>query len=602
MKNPLVDFLTAYGPVPNAQNMYDEFVSEASRTAGIAPLEIEESRSKTISEKLMSNQPVSVILTGTAGDGKTYTARKCFDIIQDGKVEWDSSQVETSIECPSNGTTVTFVKDLSEMTSAEKQALMPRLLSAITGASNNEVFVICVNDGHLLKTWREHVGRDADSERAILKIQGLLKDDREVDPELNLLLVNMSRTSHASTLDKIIDAITDHPEWSSCKECPVYSAEKRCPILINREIIQRRGEETIRTRLRSLIELAAADDAHLSIRQIILIVVNSILGDRKQGTSSLLNCNRARIRAQGGERAETNPYSNIFGDNHPPSRKRNYSAFSVLGKFYVGEETSNYFDDALLDPDDAHPLPPEDEYGKAIFDRIGKDYRDDPTNNISALRPAILDQRRRLFFLSPDVDLRSSSRPRSPWHLTTFYWGDLYVNLLTEEAERNLGHFKSTRGLILKGLNRTLIGALTDTDKDLWLPQPSGVYHGAEKPLLAFDPIGWRGHLYKLNLSAPQMPGRPPKLQILQAVSESEISALNLTPTLFEYLVRVAHGALPTSFSNQCYQDVRNFQIRSVGAILALNEEKGICPIYKVVDSSSDKLTASDIEILLEAE
>ena len=35
--------------------------------------------------------------------------------------------------------------------------------------------------------------------------------------------------------------------------------------------------------------------------------------------------------------------------------------------------------------------------------------------------------------------------------------------------------------------------------------------------------------------------------------------SLDLRPILFEYLVRVANGSLPSSFSRQCHQETRRF-------------------------------------------
>src|SRR6056297_3075783 len=99
MKNPLIDFFSAYGPVANGQNMYDEFVVEAAKNAGVAPLVIQEPRSEKIAEILMSDEPRTVVLTGTAGDGKTYTARKVLDRISGGTAAWTNEESEISIVC-----------------------------------------------------------------------------------------------------------------------------------------------------------------------------------------------------------------------------------------------------------------------------------------------------------------------------------------------------------------------------------------------------------------------------------------------------------------------------------------------------------------------
>lgn len=599
MNNPLIDFLAAYGPVANGQNMYDEFVVSAANEAGVEPLEIEEPRSKQIADIVMAQDPCTVVLTGTAGDGKTYTARKALEIVSGGASTWTNEQSELSVDCQWHGKKITFVKDLSEVRASEKQKLVPRLVKSLfQSGDTEEVFVLCVNDGHLLKTWRENSGNDQHADTAISVMQTMLRDDLEDVPDLKMRLFNMSRTSHAATLDRIVDAITDHQDWSKCDGCSGLDSEQPCPIRVNREILSRTGAETVRSRLRSLIEIAAADDAHLSIRQIMILVVNALLGDSKAGTSPLLNCDRALLRAGNNEYDKTNPYTNLFGENHPPRSRAHIQAFDTLARFAIGGETNNYFDDALIEPDFEHPIPDQDRYGAALFERIAANYREDPVNGIDELRPAIRDQRRRLFFLVPDTI--GSYRDASPWHLTAYHWGDIYINLLRPAPKRDEALLKEARLGIVKGMNRALTGSLTDTRGALWLTQPSGVYLGAERPLLAFDPIPWRGQLYSLVLQEPGMPGRPPRLEIHMRGKDEPLSFLGVTPTLFEYLLRVAHGALPTSFTNQCYQDLRNFQIRSVGAIQKAEQDEDAPLTLKAVDTSAAELTAQPIDLLEE--
>ncbi|MEY8144448.1 hypothetical protein [Falsihalocynthiibacter sp. CO-5D18] len=548
----------------------------------------------------MSDAPRTVILTGTAGDGKTYTARRVLDLVSGGTAAWANAESELSVISPKNGHSITFIKDLSEIRATDKKKLVPRIVESLFSTQkSHEVFVLCVNDGHLLKTWRENAADDPRADTSIEAIQGMLRDDLSEIPDLKMNLFNMSRTSHAATLDRIIDAITQHPAWGQCAGCPALGADQPCPIRVNRDILALDKVESVRARLRSLIKIAAADDAHLSIRQIMILVVNALLGDRKSSTPPLLDCSRAILRAGNNQYAETNPYSNLFGENHPPKRRHNVPAFQTLARFSIGGETNNYFDDALIQPDADHPMPQQDRYGAAIFESISAAYCEDPSNGIAALRPAIRDQRRRLFFMMTDEPL-GDSRQASPWLLTAYHWGGLYINLLLSSDARDEAQLKAAKREIVKGMNRALTGALTETHDALWLSQPSGVYLGSEKPLLAFDPIRWRGSLYWLVLQDPQNPGRPLRLEIHTRDQDGPLSYLDLTPTLFEYLVRVAHGALPTSFTNQCYQDLRNFQIRSVGAITQAEKEADASIILKAVDASSEHLSATPIDLLEE--
>ncbi|MCY4327350.1 MAG: hypothetical protein OXC53_07160, partial [Rhodobacteraceae bacterium] len=113
--NTLVDFLAAYGPTSDGNNMYDEFVVSAAEEAGVEPISIPEDYSKKILKDLTSDQPRSVILTGTAGDGKTYTARKVLESLSEGIATWGNTEDTYVWHVPNSDRRIVFVKDLSEI-------------------------------------------------------------------------------------------------------------------------------------------------------------------------------------------------------------------------------------------------------------------------------------------------------------------------------------------------------------------------------------------------------------------------------------------------------------------------------------------------------
>lgn len=587
--NDLIDFLAAYGPTSDGNNMYDEFVVAAAASAGVDPISIPEERSGEIMRDLTADQPRSVVLTGTAGDGKTYTARKVLESLSGNAATWKNTQETFDWIDPKTDRRVTFVKDLSEIEPASKSVIIPRLIEAFSNPSPVELFVLCVNDGHLLRTWEEYMNGDVRGENILAAFRELLRDDKDTPPDgMAFRLINMSRTSHAATIDAIIDQICYHPGWSACAEGCASHAAGNCPIIINRNILIKNEKASLRSRLRALVEIAAADDQHLSIRQIIILIVNALLGDSKNPYQTpLMNCSRAEQRSSAGEYQYTNPYNNVFGENHPISRRLQHSAFASLSEFGVGFETNNYFDDQLLDVD--HRANPVDhpQYGASSYAELRADYRENPGAHIRELREVLTAQRRRLFFEWPDSV--TDAQEKSPWQLTVHSYGDLYLNLLRPENERDANVITLTRPKIIKGLNRALTGSLTETGDRLWLTQPSGVYKGADIPILVANPIGWKSKPYLLSLASPAHPGRPPRLQLLAAYPTQRVLAtLRLTPTLFEYLMRVHDGALPMSFSNQCFQDVRSFQVRCVGAIL--NNEGDDLLDFKAVDTSGETL------------
>ena len=176
--NALINFLAAYGPTANGSNMYDEFVLESAKKADISPIELSD-RSGEIAASLTSDEPISVLLTGTAGDGKTYTARRVLNILseKEGNIWQNMPQDEVIVHCKKNGHQIHFIKDLSEIREEKKRDLIPRLVKAFYpegGAS--DIYLLCVNDGHLIKTWREYTdGGDLKAKAIFDAFQRLLR-------------------------------------------------------------------------------------------------------------------------------------------------------------------------------------------------------------------------------------------------------------------------------------------------------------------------------------------------------------------------------------------------------------------------------------------
>ena len=71
-------FLRNYGPIPRNDNMYDETIQRSARRQKIAPIEFEHPMQDFVLQCFDKRavDPVSVILTGTAGDGKTHLCRQ----------------------------------------------------------------------------------------------------------------------------------------------------------------------------------------------------------------------------------------------------------------------------------------------------------------------------------------------------------------------------------------------------------------------------------------------------------------------------------------------------------------------------------------------
>lgn len=95
------------------------------------------------------------------------------------------------------------------------------------------------------------------------------------------------------------------------------------------------------------MKLARASRMHIPIRDLLLLGVNILLGDRQSGRI-LLTCRTAKNRADKEDYHLTNPYTNVFGMNLSGRQRQQYQVFNILEAFGIGRETNNKFDNLLI--------------------------------------------------------------------------------------------------------------------------------------------------------------------------------------------------------------------------------------------------------------
>ncbi len=165
----------------------------------------------------------------------------------------------------------------------------------------------------------------------------------------------------------------------------------------------------------------------------------------------------------------------------------------------------------------------------------------------------LVSQRRGLFFKIPEdqeVEL-------SLWELTVFkYAGEYLANVLNElrAGKRTERHILAR---LVKGLNRVFVGLLVNTERELLLAT-SLSFSTAKVSQVLEDRIPVTPRLHErveLVLS-----GEKPLLVVQFAPDLWAELPLNLTR--FEFLSRVAEGALPGSFSRECYEDMLAFKCK----------------------------------------
>lgn len=575
--NPFVDFMRTYGPSASSDSMYDEHVQSALQKYDVKPIELSAPLVDKLGDLLTGPNPTNVILTGTAGDGKTYHIRRVFlEHLGGHENDWPGTDLVIK-SSRADGRQIRIVRDLSELPQEVKDEEIKHITECLLGDDNETLYFIAANDGQLLEMWRT-ASEESGNSSSVGKVHGalatMMQKERETDPggDLQVHMYNLSRMTQPSIVEEAIDTLLEHPMWETgCQECPLSEQEGQCAIRINRKLLLGQAgndnESLFRSRLRDLLELASANDQHIPVRQILTLVVNIVLGDSRNQDDPLLTCERARSYAKKRQYQNTNPYDNANGENLAEDVRSRFVVFSTLETFGIGYETTNDFDDLLLHhkPQSTAKLLEHTDptYGESIFRVLRNSY----VNGLSGQMPlrafsrAMVSQRRRLFFNLPHDYGDSHDRH---WMLTVFHHGQDYLEYRTmiKNPTSQVEAHRIERQLV-KGLNRTLTGMMTEETEKLWLASMVGNSDdptGRVSITPEIDRIAGRGIVH-LHVSYNHLRGWPElKLASQYPLKDlEEMAEFEIRPQVFEYLLRVADGSLPSSFSRQCHQEVRHF-------------------------------------------
>jgi hypothetical protein len=126
---------------------------------------------------------------------------------------------------------------------------------------------------------------------------------------------------------------------------------------------------------------------------------------------------------------------------------------------------------------------------------------------------------------------------------------------------------------LVRGLNRTFCGMMIDDGTQVYLASSGGDGRGRIASVLNHE-LHTAVHRRDIYISfGLAEDGLTPRLFVIdptQAKDRQVIDQVDLQLTHFEYLMRVAGGSLPASFSRQCYEDFLDFKLRLIDRLDAL--------------------------------
>jgi hypothetical protein len=557
--SPWVSFLRQYGPIPQNENSFDERVSSAEKRTSVSRIHVELQYLDKLVTNFRSDTPRSIILTGTAGDGKTYYCREIWQKLQGDGPNWNPEVESQSLRLGS-GLTLEVIKDLSAIVGEEKKETLLRIANVVTGRMKDRVLLIAANDGQLMEGWTQlneypHVYAVRNDIENLLV--GGWRAHRE-SQEYTFDLYNLSRTSAEKTFPKVLRAILDHPGWAQCDSCQFQQGteqQKPCPIWENKT---RLTSALMQQRVSDLLELSELNGFHLPIRQLLILVANTILGHSK-AKDRLMTCKEVPQLLAEGAIAQASPYRNVFGENLTERRRETIEVFRVLRRFGIGIETSNFIDGILIFGADNPAMLvhyqelvlSDPHYGSdSTYQKSQHAYLEGGEEaDIAAFLAQLAGQRQRLFFTIPDA----KAAEMSLWQLTTFHYADEYLNkvhrvLMSKEKVRS-----EIVARLVRGLNRIFTGMLVRDDNRIVLAT-SGSLSQARVSRVFEEFVSVRRNLGQKVQIELAHEAEMPALNV--HLSDKHWADLPLNLRRYEYLVRIAEGALPNSFSRECYEDI----------------------------------------------
>jgi hypothetical protein len=518
-------------------------------------------------QRVESGIPGSILVAGTAGDGKTYHCRSLWSSLGGSAKTWANTDVVKTLRLP-DGRSAIFVKDLSEISDqTQSDEVMLALERSVLADDDSTVLVVAANHGQILERLRDLGERQG-------RVHPLRKPVQDAfllagpAPE-RLAIFDLSRTARRHSLDEVIGAVAGHPEWEKCFACSNRAGGRVCPIFENKERLLGAGDGgRFKRRLGDLVEISRHNGWHLPVRDLLALASNMVLGhrDAKEG---LLSCAEVSKIHEKGAVERGSVYDNAFGANLPRRRANDRQVFRALAAFGIGEETTNGSDGLLVYGADDTKL-------KEPFDRLVRsDSLYGATTPFLASQEAYLEgdeearledgaaeflarletQRRRLFFTLPESEVQYPF-----WGMTAFRFAGDYLELTSGLAERRPAD-ETVRSRIAKGLNRVMTGLLVENTDRIFVASSGGFTQSRISSLCDTETPARKSGGIGMQIKFDQRTERP-AIDIALAPGVEGSVSFNLSPIRFEFICRVAEGSLPGSFSNECLEDMLAFKAK----------------------------------------
>jgi len=588
-----IRLLRAYGPVADNEAMQAEHVDKLANSLSVPKLSFDHPARQLLLDCFpkSTGEFRNLVLTGTAGEGKTSL---CFELVAEltGSRPHGNNGVEKiQVETPKGPRTITLIYDVtawrkrSDGYISKEDVTLLESMATSSFADSDDFFVLAVNDGQMHELFR---ALPPDAPQLVRRLERSLIDlhaRNESDCGDRLRLINLSSVPSERIMKLCLAAVLDRSEWAC------FDDERDNSLFSPSSSLARNfrtlNTPDVRARLCVLARIADVSGHHLPIRGVLCLLSNALLGHPDARDRVMRPGAEAGSLTRAGSAHKAALHRTLFGENLTPTSRRKREIYRFLSMLHIGEETTNDLDELFIFGSR------DQELGKAYqelvatdpylqrnpdFDSLLTRYIRGDMNDEEETRLFLAElgsERRRVFVHASAAQFQTYGL----WKTTVFHHAREFLDEMVApiQAGRLPARFHLRK--VASGLNRIWTGMLlADQANEVYLTT------GLDLTTSAVSDI----YLTQIELDS-----EPPGLEIVSKEAScvpvavlranGRVFRFDLTLPRFEFLCRVADGAMPSSFSRESCTDfmslkqrcLRDLQLRASSRSLHLIDVQG---------------------------